>query len=468
MVRSHAQHLEALLAEQRLIAAQKPNLQLCWKFLEDEIARVRAAEKVNPTRTTPVKTPSGRAKHTPTPTKKPTPERHGTHAALPESKSAPATYGTKKTTPEHGKKPAPIREPPKEKPSLVQRGLNAAKRAVGADSKVQPIAQKEDALSPVRTPSHRMASPLKQKNTDSAPEVLSPASRLRRKKEKLKAFSTANAVDEKIQNEYRRKRILQEEAVTSKRELCDMALEEAAQKARDFTCVGHDTVFISKAKAYLRLQLFLNARRDYMLVCTRAAQHETYEPVLVSEAELARAVTAYNKGKKPTLTKKGCDAEDWALQYLFKCGRVTINNDKCEILGVDSFSLDDAMKCGNYSDISCFGAWRAITLEHWQPAGAEGDKIARAFDATFVAAEEDMAANERGREEAEVEREKMYAAAKELQAQHAEDAPMLDGLIAGHAPGQKHSAHPVKHHSAGDRPRSRVKPALPKAAHGGH
>ena len=201
---------------------------------------------------------------------------------------------------------------------------------------------------------------------------------------------------------------------------------------------------------------------------TRAAQHETYEPVLVSEAELARAVTAYNKGKKPTLSKKGCDAEDWALQYLFKCGRVTISNDKCEILGVDSFSLDDAMKCGNYSDISCFGAWRAITLEHWQPAGAEGDKIARAFDATFVAAEEDMAANERGREEAEVEREKMYAAAKELQAQHAEDAPMLDGLIAGHAPGQKHSAHPVKHHSAGDRPRSRVKPALPKAAHGGH
>ena len=75
MVRSHAQHLEALLAE-------------------------------------------------PTPTKKPTPERHGTHAALPESKSAPATYGTKK--------PAPIREPPKEKPSLVQRGLNAAQRGVPA------------------------------------------------------------------------------------------------------------------------------------------------------------------------------------------------------------------------------------------------------------------------------------------------------------------------------------------------
>ena len=37
----------------------------------------------------------------------------------------------------------------------------------------------------------------------------------------------------------------------------------------------------------------------------------------------------------------------------------------------------------------------------------------------------------------------MNAAAKELQAQHAEDAPMLDGLIEGYAPGQKHSAHPV-------------------------
>ena len=59
---------------------------------------------------------------------------------------------------------------------------------------------------------------------------------------------------------------------------------------------------------------------------------------------------------------------------------------------------------------------------------------------------------------------KMNAAAQELQAQHAEDAPMLDGLI-GDAPGQKHSAHPVE--SEG-RPRSRVKPALPKAAHGGH
>ncbi|CAH0375763.1 unnamed protein product [Pelagomonas calceolata] len=460
MVRSHAQHLEALLAEQRLIAAQKPNLQLCWKFLEEEIARVRAAEKVNPTRTTPVKTPSGR--HV-----KKTPEQHGAKKTTP-NKTTPDKH-VKRATPEHGatKKPAELPEAktaPVKAPSMLQR----VKRAVGADSKVQPIAQKEDALSPVRTPSHRMASPLKQKNTDSAPEVLSPASRLRRKKEKLKAFSTAGAVDEKIQNEYRRKRILQEEAVTSKRELCDMALEERAQKARDFTCVGHDTVFISKAKAYLRLQLFLNARRDYMLVCTRAAQHETYEPVLVSEAELARAVTAYNKGKKPTLSKTGTEAEDWALHYLFKCGRVTIADDKCEILGVDSFSLDDAMKCGNYSDVSCFGAWRAITLEHWQPAGAEGDKIARAFDATFVAAEEDISANERGREEAEAERVKMNAAAKELQAQHAEDAPMLDGLIAGHAPGQKHSAHPVKHHSAGDRPRSRVKPALPKAAHGGH
>ena len=42
---------------------------------------------------------------------------------------------------------------------------------------------------------------------------------------------------------------------------------------------------------------------------------------------------------------------------------------------------------------------------------------------------------------------------------------MLDGLIEGYAPGQKHSAHPVKKQ---ERPRSRVKPALPKAAHGGH
>ena len=76
------------------------------------------------------------------------------------------------------------------------------------------------------------------------------------------------------------------------------------------------------------------------------------------------------------------------------------------------------------------------TLEHWKPAGAEGDKIARAFDATFVAAEEDISANERGREEAEAERVKMNAAAKELQHQHAEDAPMLDGLIEGYAPGR--------------------------------
>ena len=176
MVRSHAQHLEALLAEQRLIAAQKPNLQLCWKFLEDEIARVKAAEKAQPTRSTPVKTPSGRAKHTPTPTKKATPERHGT-----------------KTTPEHAatKKPAPAKatELPEAKtapvkaPSMLQR----VKRAVGAESKVQPVSQKEDALSPVEkaeTPSKRrwsLTSPLKQKNTQDQPEVLSPASRLRRR-----------------------------------------------------------------------------------------------------------------------------------------------------------------------------------------------------------------------------------------------------------------------------------------------
>ena len=82
MVRSHAQHLEALLAEQRLIAAQKPNLQLCWKFLEEEIARVKAAEKAQPTRSTPVKTPSGR--HV-----KKTPEQHGAKKTTP-NKTTPS------------------------------------------------------------------------------------------------------------------------------------------------------------------------------------------------------------------------------------------------------------------------------------------------------------------------------------------------------------------------------------------
>ena len=151
-------------------------------------------------------------------------------------------------------------------------------------------------------------------------EVLSPASRLRRKKEKLKAFSTAGAVDEKIQNGRRRKRILQEEAVTSKRELQDMALEEAWHKSKGL-CVRRPRhgLHLQGEGVSTRLQLFLNQRRDYMLVCTRAAQHETYEPVLVSEAELARAVTAYNKGKKLTLSKTGTEAEDWALHYLFKC-----------------------------------------------------------------------------------------------------------------------------------------------------
>ena len=46
---------------------------------------------------------------------------------------------------------------------------------------------------------------------------------------------------------------------------------------------------------------------------------------------------------------------------------------------------------------------------------------------------------------------KMNAAAEELQHQHAEDAPMLDGLIGGYAPGQKHSAHPPSPRS--ERPR---------------
>ena len=60
---------------------------------------------------------------------------------------------------------------------------------------------------------------------------------------------------------------------------------------------------------------------------------------------------------------------------------------------------------------------------------------------------------------------KMNAAAKELQHQHAEDAPMLDGLIAGYAPGPEAQRAPRRQEG---RPRSRVKPALPKAAHGGH
>lgn len=431
MVRSHAQHLEALLQEKRLVAPQKANLHLCWAFLEAEIVRVRALEKAQPTRSTPVKTLSSKS--------------------LPDKKQAS-----------------------KEK-SLFRAGVDVVKRAVGAESKVQPAA-KEDAVSPVEkagTPKRRrwpLTSPLKAKNRDDtpapevapAPEVLSPASRLRKKKASLAAYSTAGSVDQKLRDEYRQKRIAQEDAATSARELGDMAREEAAQKSRDFVCVGHDTVFVSKAKAYLRLQLFLNSRRDYMLVCTRAAKHETYPPVLVSESELARASTAYNKGTKPSMTQKDCDAEAWALHYLFKCGRVTVTEDHCEILGVDSFSLDDAVKSGNYSDAASFGAWEALTLKEWQPAGAEGDKIAKAFDATVADAQAELSANERGRVEAEVHREAMEKKVIELHQQHAVDAPMLDGLEHGYAPSQKHSKDGNAPAKKSERPRSRVKPAVPK------
>jgi hypothetical protein len=422
MVRSPAQHLEALLQEKRLVAPQKANLQLCWAFLEAEIVRVRALEKARPTRSTPVKTLSSKS--------------------LPDRAS-------------------------KEK-SLFRAGVDVVKRAVGGESKVQPAA-KEDAVSPVEkatTPKRRwpLTSPLKAKNRDDAPapEALSPASRLRKKKASLAAYSTAGSVDQKLRDEYRQKRIAQEDAATSKWELGDMAREEVSQKSRDFVCVGHDTVFVSKAKAYLRLQLFLNKRRDYMLVCTKAAKHETYLPVLVSESELARASTAYNKGTKPSMTQKDCNAEAWALHYLFKCGRVTVTDDRCEILGVDAFSLDDAVKSGNYSDAASFGAWEAVTLKEWQPAGAVGDKIVKAFDATVADAQGDLAANEAGRVVAEMHRKNMGKQVEELHQQHAVDAPMLDGLEHGYAPSQKHSKDGNAPAKKSERPRSRVKPAVPK------
>ena len=114
--------------------------------------------------------------------------------------------------------------------------LQRVKRAVGAESKVQPV-QKEDALSPVEkaeTPSKKkVVADVAAQAEEHRFGAGSAESRVAAEKEEGEAqglLDRGNAVDEKIQNEYRRKRILQEEAVTSKRELQDMALERWRRK----------------------------------------------------------------------------------------------------------------------------------------------------------------------------------------------------------------------------------------------
>ena len=194
MVRSHAQHLESLLAEQRLIAAQKPNLQLFWKFLEDEIAREGggARSHAQHAREDAVR------RHTPTPTKRRRPtarDARGARASRDEEDSGAARGQDRAVS-------APQRR--------------QARR--GAESKVQPV-QKEDALSPVEkaeTPSKKLvadvAAQAEEHRLGAGSRSREPA---RRKKEKLKAFSTAMPSTRRSRA-VRRKRILQEEAVTAK------------------------------------------------------------------------------------------------------------------------------------------------------------------------------------------------------------------------------------------------------------
>ena len=418
--------LEELLAEQARLAPQKMQLRIVWTLLEVEVgrAKVRAREAAALKKTGRVAAPE-------------------IPASLPLSSRPPKSgkqlwrkagmglvLGLKAFKKDAAVEPrAPTPKAQRQASAGLAAGVSSAsprnsrqqRRADVAARERRAASPREErrAASPRDRGADAAAAPREHSAFDrprwglaaAAPEEPSPSSRrLTAKKQRLAKYSVVGKVDEKLRAERRASLAAGKAAAAEQRERDDMRHEERAQRAKRFHFVGRARIFYMRAHAFLQTSVFLNHERDYMVCVTERHAARLHAPVLFKERDLVAAATAYearatNKANlrlvapEPALAAGGDVREPTALppfarHYLFKCGRLTMRGRgddagaDVSILGVDTFSLGDAVASGNYVDAASFGDYEARALEGWTPEHEAGDELHDSYAAALHEAED--------------------------------------------------------------------------------
>ena len=297
--------------------------------------------------------------------------------------------------------------------------------------------------------------------TKGAGDPLSPSPstrRLQQKKASLAKYSVVGQVEDRIRAERRASLREAEDARARAAEAAAMRAEERSQLARTFHRVASDSVFYMKAHAFLLTTVFLNHKRDYLVCVCRGDTMDVFEPVLFKEADLVRAtklshakagrgVAERVEAAAPTAPAAG-DADlrrppplpPFAAHYLFKCGRLTMTGApptrRITLIGVDTFSLRDALNSGQYGDPASFGDFKGRALDGWHPNFNEGEDLRASFVSALKEAKATVVLNAPDHDVIQRSSERVRRHSDSLAAMHRSDAKILDDLVDGYAPTQ--------------------------------
>ncbi|KAH8064740.1 hypothetical protein JL722_1620 [Aureococcus anophagefferens] len=193
---------------------------------------------------------------------------------------------------------------------------------------------------------------------------------------------------------------------------------------------------LAKYSVVGRTSVFLNHERDYMVCVTERHAARLHAPVLFKERDLRAGGDVREPAALPP----------FARHYLFKCGRLTMRGRgddagaDVSILGVDTFSLGDAVASGNYVDAASFGDYEARALEGWTPEHEAGDELHDSYAAALHEAEDAARRGVHLNAEAHAVIARNHEAARRdslaLAEAHARDSALLADLVDGYAPGQ--------------------------------
>ena len=111
-------------------------------------------------------------------------------------------------------------------------------------------------------------------------------------------FSNVGKIDEKLRQERRASEVARQDKAVAIREGLAMRAEERSQRSRTFFLSGSQDVFFMKVKAFLRVAVFINAKRDYMVCVCKAKAMRTYAPLLFKERDLVAAMNEYAAGSR--------------------------------------------------------------------------------------------------------------------------------------------------------------------------
>lgn len=145
--------------------------------------------------------------------------------------------------------------------------------------------------------------------------------------------------------------------------------------------------------------------------------------------------------------KKPLPLPEYAAHYLFKCGRLTMASDPkrkkgvevISLIGVDTFTLKDAINSGQYIDEDSFGDFEARALRGWHPSVNSGDSHHMSFVGALAEAKTNIRSNVANHDQIAINSQEVRRASVELAGMHARDSELLDNLKAGYAPGQRYT-----------------------------